>query len=33
METCYDLDLSGLGLEHTTFRMQGERSIQLRHCR
>ena len=32
MTTCfYDLGLSLLGLEHPTFRMQGERSNRLRH--
>ena len=32
--TCFnDLDLLQLGFEHSTFRMQGERSNRLRHRR
>ena len=32
--TCfYDLGLSRLGIEHPTFRLQGERSNTLRHRR
>ena len=33
IDSCYDLRLSRLGFEHSTFRLKGERSYPLRHRR